>query len=1126
MKLAFHATATPLKWPPPQKLNQLKFIMRFQLIVGLLLSVFIQVSASTYAQNVSLKVKDMPLDQVFKLVEGQTEYVFLYDDPSFTTQKVSLAIQHAPIEQVLEACLENLPITYKIVDRNILFKRDESKTKPRKGHISQPESIKGQVRDSVGNPLSGVSIVIKGTSRGVTSNAEGRFQLAASNGEVMVFSLIGYQRQELTITAQNQLQVVLKIDLSDLEEVVVIGYGQQKKRDLTAAVSSFKPTEENARAVLSPDQLIQGRMPGVQVSAGSGSPGTVNRVSIRGIGSLSATNEPLYVIDGVPVVNQNAALLNFGENMNPLALLNPSDIESVEVLKDAASAAIYGSRATNGVILITTKSGKSSQTKFGVDAFTGVSIVPNTDKMKMAGPDLYLSVINEAIDNFNTQYNYTPGATNYMEHKENPFPGEPGTDWFDLITRPAHTSSLSLSFMGGTEKTSVYLSGNYLSQEGAFIDQKFTRYTGKLNLTHKLYSWLEFGANTSYSYSKNKRVPGSNLGTTMMGRSLLQRPFDRPFKPNGDYYLGGTDELIYHNPFQIINEQNVSLDNYRFLGSFFGTATIADGLKFKTMLGTDLTYTLDNIYYAEDHPYGTGIGVKYDNRRFTPNILWENTLNYNKTFNKLSVEGLLGYSYQKINLSSSNIEGSGFPSPSFQQLSVAASILSAGTSLTESALMSIFGRSNLSWDNKYLLSLSLRADGSSKFHPDKRWGYFPSVSAGWNVSSEPFWSLAGTTAKIRGSYGETGNQDGISSYAYHAQMSGGRNYNNQSGIGVSTNGNRNLTWETARQYGAGLDLGLLGGKLNLTADYFIKKTDNLLYSKPEPSTSGFTSIISNIGSMENKGWEFLLNAHVPLGAVQWSSDFNISFIKNKVTSLIGEEALLIGANMTLQVGQEVGSFYMYKQLGIYQSDQEVPESLYKNGVRAGDVIYEDLDGNGAINVSDRQIIGTANPNFYGGWNNSFSYKNFDFNIFFTYSHGNKVYANYRANTDRLGSGFMNMTEQVANERWSGPGTSNTTPRAIYGNTWNTQNSSRFLEDGSYIRLRALNFGYTLPTQVANKMGMKRLRVYVQGDNLYLWTKYRGFDPEVTSDFDPQFIGQDNLILPQLRSFNVGVNIGF
>ena len=1099
--------------------------MRFQLIVVFLLSLFIQVSGSTYAQRVSLQVKNTTLSDVFEQVARQTGYVFLYDDRSFTEKKVSLAVQNAPVEEVLEACLKGLPISYKIVERNILFKKDDRK-QVAPASTQQPEQVTGHITDTLGNPLQGVTVMVKGTSRGATTNASGNFQIAASTGDVLVFSLVGYQRQERMVDQLSNLQVVLKMDFSDLEEVVVIGYGSQKKEDLTAAVASFRPTEENARPVLGPDQLIQGRMAGVQVSGGSGSPGTSNRVSIRGIGSLSATNEPLYVIDGIPLVNQNAALLNFGENMNPLALLNPNDIESVEVLKDAASSAIYGSRATNGVVLITTKSGKANQTKFGVDAFTGVSIVPNTDKMEMADPDLYLTVINEAIDNFNKQYGYTPGMSNYMEYKENPFPGEPGTDWFDLITRPANTTSVSLSFTGGTDKTNVYLSGNYLSQEGAFIDQKFTRYTGKLNLTHKLYKWLEFGANTTYSYSNNKRVPGSNLGTTMMGRSLLQRPFDRPFKPNGDYYLGGTDELIYHNPFQIINEQDISLDNYRFLGSFFGRATITEGLVFKTMVGTDLTYTLDNIYYTENHPYGTGIGVKYDNRRFTPNILWENTLNYNKTFDKLNVDGLLGYSYQKINVSSSNIEGSGFPSPSFQQLSVAASIIGAGTSISESALMSIFGRANLSWDNKYLLSLSLRADGSSKFHPDNRWGSFPSVSAGWNLSNEPFWQLSGTTAKVRASYGETGNQDGISSYAYHAQMSGGRNYDNKSGIGVSTNGNRDLTWETARQYGAGLDLGFLNGKLNLTADYFVKKTDNLLYSKPEPATSGFTSIISNIGSMENKGWEFLVNANVPLGPVLWSSDFNISFIKNRLTSLIGDEALLIGANMTLQVGQEVGSFYMYKQLGIYQSDDEVPESLYKNGVRAGDVIYEDLDGNGAINVSDRQIVGTANPDFYGGWNNSFSFKNFDLAIFFTYSYGNMVYASYRTYTDRLGNNFMNMTKRVANERWTGPGTSNTTPRAIYGTSWNGQNSSRFLEDGSYIRLRSLNLGYTLPAKVAAKLGMNRLRVYLQGDNLHLWTNYRGFDPEVTDNFDPQFIGQDNLILPQLRSFNVGVNIGF
>jgi TonB-linked SusC/RagA family outer membrane protein len=611
----------------------------------------------------------------------------------------------------------------------------------------------------------------------------------------------------------------------------------------------------------------------------------------------------------------------------------------------------------------------------------------------------------------------------------------------------------------------------------------------------------------------------------MMARSIPQRPFDRPFKPDGSYYLGGTDELVYHNPIQIINEQDVVLDNYRFLGTFMGTAKIMEGLNFKTMFGADLTYTLDNVYYTQDHPYGTGVGVKFDNRRFTPNTLWENTLNYNKQFDKLSVDALAGYSYQKANFSSSTIEGRGFPTSSFQELSVAAEIVGAGTDITESALTSLFGRTNFSWDNKYMLSLSLRADGSSKFAPENRWGYFPSVSGGWNMSNESFWSLKELTSKIRASYGETGNQDGISSYAYQAQMSGGRNYNNQSGIGVSTNGNRILTWETAQQYGAGLDLSFMNGKFIFTTDYFVKNTNNLLYSKPEPATTGFTSIISNIGSMQNKGWEFLLGTNLEFGDFKWSSDFNISFIKNKLTSLIGDEALLIGANRTLQVGKEVGSFYMFRQLGIFQTDDEVPQKMYANGVRAGDVKYDDLDGNDVIDVNDRQIIGSSNPDFFGGWNNSFTFKNFDFNIFFNYSYGNDVYASYRITTERLGNNFMNMTERVVNERWVGPGTSNTTPRAIYGYGWNTQNSSRFLEDGSFIRLRALNLGYALPDKAVKKLGLSRLRVYVQGDNLYLWTKYKGFDPEVTSDFDPQFIGQDNLILPQLRSLNFGVNIG-
>lgn len=1104
-------------------------------LTSLLLLLFgLQASLTASPQTITFSGREVRLEKVFAEIKSQTGYLVMYNYKMIRDARpVTIAVKNEPLPSFMQKVLDKQSLDFSILNKTIIIKRKpeppavESNRQAPQQQLP-PLDVNGKVTDETGAPLSGATIKVKGDNQVTSSDGAGNFSIKnLKEGAVLEVSYIGFVTREIRLDGKNSMAIIrLEKEVSKLGEVVVIGYGFQKRREVSSAVASFKPSEENSRPALSADQLIQGRMPGVQVSAGSGSPGTTNRVSVRGIGSLSATNEPLYVIDGIPVVQQNAALINMGENMNPLALLNPNDIESVEVLKDAASAAIYGSRATNGVIIITTKSGRAGKSKFTVDYTTGIQQVPNLHKVNMASSEQYLQVINEAIDNFNTQNNYLPGSTNYMLRKENPYPGLPDTDWMDLVLRTARTQSAGFSVTSGTDKTKLYISGNYLNQEGAVKSQKFERYTGKLNLSHKLNNWLEFGANTNFSYSKNDRVPGSNLGSTIMARALPQRPFDRPYKPNGEYYVGGTEDLVYHNPLQILNEENTFINSYRLLGNFYGNVTLADGLVFKSSFGSDITYTVDNVFYNEKHPYGTGVGVLNDARRLASNVLWENTLNYNKTFNKLDFGALAGYSYQKLNNSTSGIEGRGFPSPAFDVLSVASEITSASTGLSESALLSFFGRTNLSWDGKYLLALSLRADGSSKFAPDNRWGYFPAVSAGWNISNENFWQWQHTQAKIRASYGATGNQDGISSYAYQAQMSGGMNYGLSSGIGVSTNGNMNLTWETARQFDIGIDLSLLKGKLNFTADYFVKNTDNLLYSKPEPATSGFTSIISNIGSMRNTGLEFLVGTNQNIGKVQWSSDFNISFIKNKLTSLIGNDALLIGDNRTLKVGEEVGSHYLYKQLGIYQDDKEVPEAFYKNGVRAGDVIYEDIDDNKAIDVNDRQIVGSSNPDFFGGWNNSFRYKNFDLNIFFTYSYGSEVYASYRLTTDRLGNNFANNTERAVNERWTGPGTSNSTPRAIYGSTWNTQNSTRYLEDGSYIRLRSLNLGYTLPANIIGRLKMTRVRVFAQADNLFLLTNYSGMDPEVTSNFDPQFLGQDNLILPQLRVINFGLNISF
>jgi TonB-linked SusC/RagA family outer membrane protein len=612
-----------------------------------------------------------------------------------------------------------------------------------------------------------------------------------------------------------------------------------------------------------------------------------------------------------------------------------------------------------------------------------------------------------------------------------------------------------------------------------------------------------------------------------MGRSLPQRPFDRPYKPNGDYYVGGTSDLVYHNPIQILKEEVANLKNYRLLGNAFAELKLSKDLRFKTSFGSDIGYTHDYIYYNQKHPYGTGNGRIVDERRLLTNLLLENTLNYTHTFGDLKLDLLGGHSFQRMTVSDNGIDGNGFPAPSFDVLAAASVINNASTNLYGNALESYFGRANFAWKNKYLLGMSIRTDGSSRFSPDKRYGYFPSVSAGWQVSRESFWNMPSADLKLRASYGSTGNQEGVSNYGYQSLTGGGYNYDGKSGIAITGFGNNRLTWEKANQLDAGMELGLFSGAVNLTLDYFRKNTTNLLYNMPIQGTSGFTSITSNIGSMLNYGLETSVSTDLHFGALNWKSDFNISFVKNRITSLIGNnDVLSIGANRALQVGQDIGSIWVYKMTGIYQDDKDVPEPLQAIGVRAGDVKYEDVNGDGNIDINDRQIVGSSNPAFYGGWNNTFRYKNFDLSVFLNYIYGQDVYATSRITIERLGQNAVNFVKKVAENRWTGPGTSNTVPRAIYNNAYNLYNSSRWMEDGSFLRVRTVSLGYELPSSWLSRAKIKRLRVYLQADNLWLITNYSGLDPEVSSDVDPRFMGEDNLVLPQPRSFNAGINLNF
>lgn len=1085
-------------------------------------------ATQVYSQNqtVQLSKRSASVAELIGMIEQQTDYLFVYDKQQINVNRVvSVRENTMAVADVLEQALKDTQVHYAMEGKHIILTRESVATSA--GSSQQPKmiTITGIVTDERKEPVIGCNVIVKGEPTGTVTDIDGRYSLKAPANATLLFSYIGSVTQSIPLNGKTVVNVALKEDARKLDEVVVVGYGTQRKALVTNAISSFKPDESNMRKVLSPSELLQGRVAGVTVSTGSGNLGSSERMSIRGAASLSASNEPLYVVDGIPILNSNANLFNMGESMSSLSVLNLTDIESIEVLKDAASAAIYGSRATNGVIVITTKSGKEGRSDVRVNFSTGVSHFANKDRIEYADSKLYIESYNDGVERYNKQKGLTVGSSGYVVPISNPFQGLPDTDWLDVITRTGVAYNLDLAFSGGTKKTKFYVAGNYNYQEGIIKTNDITKVNLKAKISHDMTSWLEVGANTSGNYFHNNRVPGANLGSTIVARAVEQRPFDRPFKPDGSYYLGGTDELTRHNPVQILNEQKTYLDNYRYLGTFYGMLKWQDKLTFKSSFNTDINYFYDYVNYNEKHPYGAGGGRVAEYNRFVSNILVENVANYNDQFGEFDLGAMLGHSFQKMSTRTSFIDGRGFPSPAFDVVGVASEIADATGGISDFAMESYFGRINLAYQDKYILNAALRTDGSSKFAPSVRYGWFPSASLGWNMSKENWWKFPQTDLKFRLSYGKTGNQDGISNYAWQPLMSGGQNYGNNSGIAITSKGNDKLTWETADQYDFGFDLAFFNGKLNMIADVYLKNTNNLLYAMPVHATSGFTSLISNIGSMRNYGVEFSINGHLNIGKVQWTSSFNISHNRNKLTKLLSDDIVAIGDNRALQVGKELGAFYLFQMDGIYQFDGEVPQPQYDLGARAGDIKYHDVDNNGIINDNDRVVSGSSNPDFFGGWNNTFKYKGFQLDVFFTYMYGNDVYTQWKNTASRPGYRMAILKDEALN-RWTGPGSTNKYPRAINSLANNHKNSTRFLDDGSFIRLRALTLGYNFDKEVLRKLHLKGLRVYVQGDNLLLFSKYSGWDPEVSTNLDPRYFGMDNYGVPQPRSFNVGLNLTF
>lgn len=1062
-------------------------------------------------QRITLSMRDTAISDILENITKRYQYAFITRTANVDTNaRVSIDVVDEPLRAVLDRIFAG---------QKVAFEFDGRLVRISKAAVPPPSSastiaVSGVVRDGSGNPLAGVTVMVAGTYKGVTTDNDGRYALRVDGeASVLQFLYLGYKNVEETVGKRTTIDVAMEEDLKMVDEVVVIGYGTQSRKTLTTSISKIDGDKLYGAPVSTVGDALKGKVAGLRVATNSSLSGEAPRFLIRGGSSINMGNDPIYIVDG--------AL------RDDLSGVNPNDIESMEVLKDAASAAIYGSRATNGVVLITTKQGREGKSEVKVNYGFSITQFPNTGRREYVGSKQYVEVFNEGVDNYNRQNGFTVNSSGYVKPIRNPYGDMPDTDWLDLITRLGQSHYLDLSFSGGNAKTKYYLSGSYNYQEGVIKTNDISKVNLKSNINHEMFKWLKVGANISGNYLHNNRIPGANLGSTIIGRAVQQRPFDRPYKPNGGYYTGGTDELLLHNVVQILSEETSYTDNYRFIGSFWAEAQIIKGLTVRASYNNDSAYTYDYIYYNQNHPYAADKGRILDRNRFVMTNTIDLYANYNRKIGEdFELGAMVGHSFLKTRSRTSYIDAQNYPSPAFDVASVAANIVDASAGLSEYAIESYFARLSLAYKDRYVVNATIRTDGSSRFAPDCRWGWFPSVSVGWNVSNESFWNAEKTDLKIRASYGRTGNQDGISNYGWQALISGGVNYGGQSGIAISSSGNDRLTWETADQYNAGFDLSFLGGKINMIADVYLKNTNNLLYSKPVHATTGETSILSNIGSMRNKGVEFTINTHLNLGKVLWSSSFNIARNVNKLTSLLEDDLLSIGANRALKLGRTVGSWYIFRTDGIYQYDGEVPQALYDKGVRAGDVKYWDRNGDGNITDDDRIVTGNPNPKFSGGWNNTFKYKGLELSLFFTYSYGNDVYASWMIHGSKPGY-TRSLLKAYADNRWTGPGTSDKYPRAIYSYSgWNGKNSTMYLTDGSFIRLRSVTLGYTFPQRLVSKIHLKGLRVYAQGDNVFLCSRYPGWDPETSVNLDPRFYGEDNDGVPQPRIFKLGVNITF
>ncbi len=989
--------------------------------------------------------------------------------------------------------------------------------------FAQQLRVTGTVTDAnTGATLPGATIMVKGTTQGTITDIDGKYEITTSEDGVLVFSYIGMQTREENVNSRAIINVALSSDIVGLEEFVVVAYGTQQKRNVIGSLSGVSSSDFEDIPMVSFETALQGRAPGLSMSSGSRA-GEASTIRIRGTSSISASSQPLYVIDGVPQGDYIMGYTGNNSQMTPLSTVDPNDIESIQVLKDAAAAALYGSRASNGVILITTKRGKPGATSINFSTQFGTQEATNTLDV-MSGAE-YTEFMNEA-------YLYAFGEENLLGDPANAV----NTRWIDEVFRTGMMQDYSLSARGGNESTSFYAGLSLKDEEGYTVGNDFNRINARLNLDQKVGERLKFGANMNFSRVFTNRKSNNNSVSSGSTSSYLNYPNipiygdgSEMYGEEGAFYRGrGVNpynniayNLIHENQ-NTIHEAILTRPNI----NVNGTLNLIEGLDFRSEAGLDYVTMSDFVFWGigsgDGGPGGVGQAIKSERL----NYIFTNTLNYNKSFRERHDLGILvGHSFQETEQTASNVTGSDFPDNRLNTVNNAANITNGGSSSTGFAVESYFSRLTYALDNRYLLELSLRRDGSSRFGANNRYANFPAAAFGWVINEEAFMSGLQdlfSILKLRTSYGLTGNSEILTNpddrrtavgnnFVALGLYGGGNDYAGIPGIAHNQLENPNLRWEQTSQFNIGIDIGLFDERIYFVADYYIKKTTDLLLTRLLPATSGFFSYTENVGELENQGVEFSLSTRNIDRAFKWNTNFNISANRNLITNIDGQ--IIAGGRISRAIeGQPIGVFFAPKYAGVDPAN--------------GDALFYDLEGNktNVYSMNNAQIIGDPNPDFVGGLTNTFMYRGFDLSVFMQFAYGFDIYRDEARFVAANGSSIYNQ-ERSQLDRWQKPGDITDVPQARLAPNGN-QNSSRYIEDGSYMRVKNITLGYNLPAVVINRMQMKNARVFVMANNWFTFTKFSGMDPEVTSQGTVN-IGQGTTFFqaPTAKALIFGVNIG-